>query len=359
MEYALIGEKLGHSFSKQIHNSLCDYDYQLQEIEPCDLKEFLQKRDFLGLNVTIPYKERVMEHLDNLSPLAKRIGAVNTVVNKNGVLTGYNTDYHGFIFMLKTANIDVKDKIVAVLGSGGASKMARVALNDLGAKEIIVVSRNGEYNYQTIRERKDIQVIVNATPVGMYPNNGECMVDLNDFCSLTGVVDMVYNPSVTELLFRAKQKNIPCVNGLLMLVGQAKYASEFFTDTKISDSEILRITKEIQFNTQNIVIVGMPGSGKTTIGKMISEHFNRPFFDSDVEFKNAFNKTPGDYITEFGEQAFRDKEEIIISDLSKRSGTVIATGGGSVLRPNNRKNIRQEIRLFLRSRCFRRNRQDA
>jgi shikimate dehydrogenase len=269
IEYGLIGGKLSHSFSKEIHEQLADYQYELKELTLEEVPDFIKGKSFKAINVTIPYKETVMPYLDEISDMARKIGSVNTIVNKNGKLYGYNTDYYGFTYMLAYGGISVKNKNVAVLGSGGASKTVVATLNDLGASSV-VVSRSGEINYENISKRKDINVIVNASPVGMYPNVGQCLVNLDDFPHLEGVVDLVYNPSLTEILRRAKVKGIAYVNGLSMLVAQAKKACELFIDTKIKDSEIDRITDKVAFNTRNIVFVGMPGCGKSTISKIIA-----------------------------------------------------------------------------------------
>ncbi len=339
MEYGLIGEKLGHSFSKEIHNQLCDYDYVIKEISKDDIPSFMANKDFKGINVTIPYKQTVIPFLDEISAKVRKIGAVNTIVNRDGKLYGYNTDYYGFNYMLSRTDIDVNGKTVALLGTGGAAKMARVALKDNGAKEVIVVSRNGDINYQTIKSRKDIQVIINATPMGMYPNNGDCLIDFNDFPNVEGVADMVYNPSVTEFIFRAREKGIKTVNGLSMLVAQAKLAAELFTGNEILDSQTEKTIFAVRKQTLNVTFVGMPASGKTTIGKELARLLDREFVDTDVIFESKYCHA-GKYIEEHGEQAFRDKEQQVLADLLKESRKVISTGGGGILRKINRKNIK-------------------
>lgn len=335
MKYGLIGEKLSHSFSPEIHAQFSSEEYLLKELAPSEVGEFLLNRDFLGINVTIPYKQTVMEYLDEISPVAKRIGAVNTIVNDNGKLKGYNTDYYGLKFMLSSANITLKGKTVAILGSGGASKTVIALCEDEGAKEILVVSRSGKINYENVSEC-DVNVIINASPVGMYPNNGGCLVNLNDFPSLEGVADLVYNPATTELLRRAKIKGINNANGLAMLVAQAKKARELFDNASISDEQNAIVTKKLQNQLKNIVLVGMPGSGKTTIGKAIARKTNRTFIDTDVEFEKETGITCSQYITQYGEQAFRDKETQVVERVAKLSKCVIATGGGAVLREQNR-----------------------
>lgn len=341
MEYGLIGGKLSHSFSKEIHLSLASYDYQLKELVKDEVPDFIKNKKFKAINVTIPYKETVMPYLDEISDMAKKIGCVNTIVNKNGKLYGYNTDYYGFSYMLTSAGIQVKDRIVAVLGSGGASKTIVAVLTDLGAKSILVVSRSGDINYQNLGERKDIQIIVNASPVGMYPSNGNCLVNLDDFPLLEGVADIVYNPSITELLRRAKEKGIKFANGLSMLVAQAKKACELFIDTTIDDSKIEEIIKKVEFETKNIVLVGMPGCGKTTIANQLGLVLDRKVVDLDLEFEKEYKITPAQCITAFGEQDFREKESVIVSKFCKESRLIISTGGGAVISSINRNAIKQ------------------
>lgn len=340
MEYGLIGEKLVHSFSPKIHNLIAPYDYSLCPLNKEAVAEFLRAKNFKGINVTIPYKQTVIAYLDELSNEAKRIGAVNTIKNQNGKLIGYNTDYFGFKYMLKSVEMEIKDQIVAVLGTGGASKAVKAVLEDLCAKEIVFISRNGEYDYNYLHNRTDINIIVNATPVGTYPNVEDCLVDLGKFTSIKGVADLVYNPSVTELIYRAKQLNIKCVNGLSMLVAQAKKSAEIFLEKDIDDGVIQDITLSIERQTKNLVLVGMPGVGKTTIGKLIATKTGRKFVDSDVVFTEKFNKTPATYILENGEKAFRDGEEEVLKELLKESGTVIATGGGAAIRELNVKRMK-------------------
>lgn len=341
MEYGLIGEKLSHSFSKEIHLSLASYDYQLKELTKEEVPDFIKNKKFKAINVTIPYKETVMPYLDEISDMAKKIGCVNTIVNKNGKLYGYNTDYYGFSYMLTSAGIQVKDRIAAVLGSGGASKTIVAVLTDLGAKSILIVSRNGELNYQNLGERKDIQIIVNASPVGMYPSNGNCLVNLDDFPLLESVADIVYNPSITELLRRAKEKGIKFANGLSMLVAQAKKACELFIDTTIDDSKIEEIIKKVELETKNIVLVGMPGCGKTTIANQLGLVLDRKVVDLDLEFEKEYKITPAQCISTFGEQDFREKESVIVSKFCKESRLIISTGGGAVISSINRNAIKQ------------------
>ncbi|MBO5223437.1 MAG: AAA family ATPase [Clostridia bacterium] len=346
MEYGLIGAKLSHSFSKEIHEQLADYKYELKELTLEQVPDFIKNKSFKAINVTIPYKETVMPYLDVISDMAKKIGSVNTIVNKNGKLYGYNTDYYGFSYMLEYGKISVKNKVVAVLGSGGASKTVVATLNDLGAKRVIIVSRSGEVNYSNISNVKDVNVIVNASPVGMYPNVGECLVDLDSFPNLEGIADLVYNPSLTEILRRAKAKGIAYVNGLSMLVAQAKKACELFIDIKIDDDKIDRITEAVAFKTRNIVFVGMPGCGKSTLAKILAQNLGREFVDTDEEFERTFDISPADCIKNNGEQDFRNKESCVVANVCKQSKKIIATGGGAVIREENRIAMKQNATVI-------------
>lgn len=279
MEYGLLGERLGHSFSPQIHRDLAGYDYQLLPTPPEAVEDLFARRAFQGLNVTIPYKRMVMPLCDEIDPRAAAIGAVNTVVNRNGRLTGYNTDIDGFLYMVRRAGMDMAGKKVVILGSGGTSRTARAAAGELGAREIVTISRHGEDNYQNLSRHADAQVLVNTTPVGMYPNWGQAPVSLESFPALEGVLDVVYNPLRTALLLQAEERGLPCSCGLPMLVAQAKRAAELFTGQNIDDSRAEAVLHGLREQLTSIVLIGMPGCGKTTVGRALAGKLGRTFVE--------------------------------------------------------------------------------
>lgn len=335
MKCGLLGRKLGHSYSPQIHGLLGDYSYELFEKEPEQLASFLREGDFTGINVTIPYKKDVIPYLDELSPAARKIGSVNTIVRRaDGSLFGHNSDYFGFVSLVKHSGIAVEGKKVLVLGSGGTSNMVVTALKDLGAVPV-VISRSGENNYENLHLHADASVIVNATPVGMYPNTGVSPIDLKRFPRLEGVLDVIYNPAKTKLLLDAEGLGIPHENGLWMLVAQAKEASEYFTGKKLSDAVIERIHRVLSHQMQNIILIGMPGCGKSTIGALLAEKQNRKFLDADEEIIRLAGKSISDIFAQDGEDVFRRWETTALENLGKQSGLVIATGGGCVTRSRN------------------------
>ena len=335
MKCGLLGRKLGHSYSPQIHGLLGDYSYELFEKEPEQLPFFLKDDDFTGINVTIPYKKDVIPYLDELSPAARKIGSVNTIVRRaDGSLFGHNSDYFGFVSLVKHSGIAVEGKKVLVLGSGGTSNMVVTALKDLGAVPV-VISRSGENNYENLHLHADASVIVNATPVGMYPNTGVSPIDLKHFPKLEGVLDVIYNPAKTKLLLDAEGLGIPHENGLWMLVAQAKEASEYFTGKKLSDAVIERIHRVLSHQMQNIILIGMPGCGKSTIGALLSEKLNRTFVDADEEIIRLAGKPIPDVFAQDGEEVFRHWETMALENLGKQSALVIATGGGCVTRSRN------------------------
>ncbi len=334
MKCGLLGRKLGHSYSPKIHSNLGSYSYSLFEKEPEELETFLKYGDFTGINVTMPYKKDVIPYCDELTDCAKKLGAVNVVVRRDGKLIGHNTDYFGFQSMVARSGISVTDKKALVLGTGGASATAVAVLKELGAK-VVIVSRTGENNYENLHLHADASFIVNATPVGMYPNTGVSPVDLVLFPKLEYVFDIVYNPARTQLLLDAEKRNIPCMNGLWMLVAQAKEASEWFADTKISDAEISRIYKILSAQMENIILIGMPGCGKSTIGKLLAEYLGKTFVDADAEIEKAAGITIPEIFAKDGEAGFRQLETQVLARLGMASGQVIATGGGCVTREEN------------------------
>ena len=349
MEYGLIGEKLGHSYSPQIHAQLADYRYELKAMPPEALDSFLTARDFKGLNVTIPYKQAVVPHCAELSDEAKDIGSVNTlVVREDGSMIGHNSDIGGFTYMLVKAGIDPKGCKAVVLGSGGTSLTARTALKRMGAREIIVVSRKGPVDYETLyADHADAEILINTTPVGMYPKTGASPVDLDRLPGIKGIVDVIYNPEKTKLILDAMKKNIPCVSGLPMLVAQAHEAAEWFTGKTIDAAEIERIVGEIKAQTLNLVLVGMPGCGKSSIGRILAEKTDRCLLDCDDEIVRRAGMSIPEIFEKFGEAHFRDLESQVLQDLCSESARIIATGGGAILRPENVRAMRQNGRV-----CF-------
>lgn len=340
--YGLLGETLGHSFSPQIHACLGDYEYKLFEVAPEDLDDFLRSGSFEGLNVTIPYKKAVMPYLAEISENAKAIGSVNTItVLPNGTLRGDNTDYDGFLYLVRRSGIAVNGKKALVLGTGGASLPVKKVLSDLGAREIISISRTGENNYQNLEKHFDADLIVNTTPVGMYPNNLQSPLSLDGFTQLSGVLDIVYNPQKTKLILDAEQRGIPAFSGLTMLVAQAKRAAELFLNTNIDDRKNDEIYETLSRQMKNIVLVGMPGCGKSTVGKALAKRLSRPFFDADQEIVKRAGKSIPEIFQAEGEAGFRKIETEVLFDLCRQSGAVIATGGGAVTVPQNHDILRQ------------------
>ena len=334
----LIGEHLSHSFSPEIHAHLADYPYTLCEVEADKLGEFFETTTLSAFNVTIPYKKAVIPFLSEISDEAARIGAVNTVVRlPNGQFRGENTDYYGFLSMLRDADVTVKGKKVLVLGTGGASVTVTTVLEDLEAAEIISVSRTGECNYDNVYTmHTDADIIVNTTPVGMYPHNGLSPIRLSAFPKLECVLDLIYNPARTALLLEAERLGIKHRNGLYMLVAQAKRAAELFLGCDIAEERIREIVKCVRKQTENIILIGMPGCGKSTAARNLSKLTGRASLDTDVEVL-AFTegKTPAEVITESGEAAFRKAETLAVEASGKQSRMIIATGGGVPTIPEN------------------------
>lgn len=357
MTYGLLGEKLAHSFSPQIHRELGNPAYTLTELPPEAVEEFFCKREFTAINVTIPYKKNALAACDRISPRAEAIGSVNTVVKQaDGHIFGYNTDAYGFEYMLKKGKIDPKGEKCLVLGSGGSSVMAQYVLRRLGAREVIVISRGGENNYENLHLHADAGVIVNTTPVGMYPKNGTSPVDLAQFPALKGVADLIYNPALTKLLLDAERLGIPHVGGLSMLVAQAKLAHLLFFGKVLSDEiavacpdkDIDAITHAIEAETKNILLIGMPSCGKSTVGRILAEETGRPLIDTDALIVERAGKSIPEIFAEEGEEAFRMLETAVAADLCKGAGQIIATGGGIVTRERNHDLIRQNsIVIFI------------
>ena len=349
MEYGLLGERLGHSFSPQIHRDLAGYDYQLLPTPPEAVEDLFARRAFQGLNVTIPYKRTVMPLCDEIDPRAAAIGAVNTVVNRNGRLTGYNTDIDGFLYMARRAGVDMAGKKVVILGSGGTSRTARAAAGELGAREIVTVSRHGEDNYQNLSRHADAQVLVNTTPVGMYPNWGQSPVSLESFPALEGVLDVVYNPLRTALLLQAEERGLPRSCGLPMLVAQAKRAAELFTGQNIDDSRTEAVLHGLRGQLTNIVLIGMPGCGKTTVGRALAGKLGRTFVDLDEEIVRRAGMSIPEIFAREGEAGFRERESALVREFGERTGLVVSTGGGVVTRRENYIPLKQNgLLLHLR-----------
>lgn len=338
MKYGLIGEKLGHSFSAVIHGMIGLYEYELCPVAREDFHEFMTKRDFCGINVTIPYKKDVIPYLKQMSLAAKLCGAVNTVVNRNGELYGDNTDFTGMQALLEKAGIDVKEKAVLILGSGGTSGTALALMKHLGAAKVQRVSRSGKdglITYEQAHLCKDTQIIINTTPCGMFPNADVSMMDLSAFPHLEGIADAVYNPLKSRLVLDGEKRGIPSVGGLYMLVSQAMFASQIFTGRADLISHTDDIYQRLLRDKQNIVLTGMPASGKTTIGRLLAERLGKPFYDIDTEVVKKAGKAISEIFRNEGEKAFRDMETETIRSLSACQGVVIATGGGVPLREEN------------------------
>lgn len=341
-KFGLIGEKLGHSYSKLIHSKLGDYTYDLCEVSEDEVEALLKDPAYGGFNVTIPYKKKVMAFCDELSKTSQDIGSVNTVVRgEDGKLRGYNTDYDGFKYLLKATGIEVCGRKCMVLGSGGASLTVQVVLRELSAKEVVVISRSGENNYENISRHFDSEIIVNTTPVGMYPGNGRTPVNLDDFHDCKGVVDLIYNPNRTKLVLDAMAKSIPATGGLEMLVAQAKEASEFFTGRLIDDEELDNIVEEIRSETLNAILIGMPGAGKTLLGGEIAERMGREFVDMDDVIEKHEGMSIPEIFEKKGESYFRRVESEMLEQVCARSGLVIATGGGVVKKKSNYNILKQ------------------
>lgn len=342
----LLGQHLGHSYSPAIHSQLANYSYSLYEKEPQDLAEFLKNGDFQGLNVTIPYKKAVIPYLDELSPVATRLGAVNTIVRRSdGTLIGHNTDYFGFRSMVEQSGLRPQCKKALVLGSGGASNTAVAVLEEIGA-QVVVISRSGENNYANLDRHSDAAIIVNTTPVGMYPHVCTAPIDLTLFPQLEGVLDVIYNPARTQLLLDAEARGLITMNGLWMLVAQAKESAEWFSGHSVSNDRIRQIHHRLQQQMENIILIGMPGCGKSTVGRKLASRLGRKFVDADAAIEAHAGMTIPAIFAQQGEEGFRKIETTVLAQLGKESGLVLATGGGCVTRPENYPPLHQNGRII-------------
>ncbi|MEE1011504.1 MAG: shikimate kinase [Acutalibacteraceae bacterium] len=346
--YGLLGRKLGHSLSPQIHSHLCDYEYKLYPTEPENLDAFFTDTSLKGYNITIPYKIEAFNRCDERSEVAERIGSVNTIIRRgDGTLYGDNTDYFGFSYMAKKCGCDFKGKKVLILGSGGASLTVKLVAADEGAREIVVVSRSGEENYANISRHYDADIIVNTTPVGMYPDNGERLIDLSEFTKCKKALDLIYNPARTVFLLDAQKLGIDCINGLYMLVAQALRAAEIFTGKSIPLSRIDEIYDAIISEQKNIVLIGMPGCGKSTCAALLSQKTGRECVDTDALIvENSGEKIP-DIFAKYGETEFRNRETEAVRSAGKLANKIIATGGGAILRKKNRIALRENSTVIF------------
>ena len=340
MRCGLLGEHLTHSFSPRIHKMLCDYEYKIYDIAPAALEDFVKNGNLDGFNVTIPYKKAVFPFIDEISPEAQAIGAINVVVRRDGKLYGHNTDYFGFAYMLDSAKINVIGKKAILFGNGGAAATIRAVLSDRKVRELVIIDKD-DNTPENLALHSDASLIINATPVGMYPNNRKAVTDLSLFPKCEAVLDIVYNPARTELMLQAEKRGIVAVGGLSMLVAQAARGFELFTGEKYDNGIIEQIIDRICRDTQNIILVGMPSCGKSTIGSLLANSLSREFFDADAEFERMHGLTPATAINTLGEAKFRDMEALTLAELGKMSGAVIATGGGAVTREENYPSLHQ------------------
>jgi shikimate dehydrogenase len=345
MKCGLLGRKLGHSYSPAIHARLGEYQYVLYEKEPAELEAFLRNGDWDGLNVTMPYKKAVIPYLDGLTDTAATVGAVNTIYRQNGKRIGHNTDFYGFQQMLLCSRLHPQGKKCLVLGSGGASDVAVRVLKDAGGN-VVVISRSGENNYSNLDRHKDAAIMINATPVGMYPQTGVAPLDLKQFPQLEGVLDVIYNPARTKLLMDAEQRGLVTMNGLWMLVMQAKESAERFMNHPIEAEQAKAIYNSLRRQMENIILIGMPGCGKSTIGRLVAEKLGRTFVDTDAEIEKKAQKSIPRIFAEDGEAAFRSLETEVLAQFGRQSGLVIATGGGCVTKADNYPLLHQNGTIF-------------
>ena len=352
MKYGLIGEHLTHSYSCEIHAQIADYEYELHELAPSELGGFLTKREFNAINVTIPYKQDVIPYLDGISDTAKRIGAVNTIVNRGGKLYGDNTDFAGMLALAKHIGVDMKGKKVLILGTGGASKTGHALAEYMGAESVYYVSRsgkNGSITYeQAVSEHSDAQVIINATPVGMFPKQGGRPIDISVFPKLEGVLDAIYNPLRTNLILDAQERGIPAEGGLYMLSAQAVHAAAVFQDIPLDESLVDKAFKSVKNDKQNIFLIGMPSSGKTTVGRILAEKCGKELADTDEYIVKKIGMPIADFFAKHGEAEFRKIEKETVAGLASTGGKIIATGGGAVLDAENVRALKQNgVLVFL------------
>lgn len=352
MKYGLIGEHLKHSYSCEIHAQIADYEYELHEIPPSGLGEFLKKREFNAINVTIPYKQDVIPYLDEISDTAKRIGAVNTIVNRNGRIYGDNTDFAGMLALAKHIGVDMKGRKVLILGTGGASKTGHALAEYMGAQSVFYVSRSGKdgsISYeQAVTEHSDAQIIINATPVGMFPKQDGRPIDISAFPKLEGVIDAIYNPLRTNLILDAQERGIPAEGGLYMLSAQAVHASAVFRDIPLDESLVDKAFKSVKNDKQSIVLIGMPSSGKTTVGRILAEKCGKQLADTDEYIVRKIGMPISDFFAKHGEAEFRKTEKETVAELSATGGRIIATGGGAVLDAENVRALKQNgVLVFL------------
>lgn len=352
MKYGLIGEHLKHSYSCEIHAQIADYEYELHEIPPSGLGGFLKKREFNAINVTIPYKQDVIPYLDEISDTAKRIGAVNTIVNRNGRLYGDNTDFAGMLALARHIGVDMKGRKVLILGTGGASKTGHALAEYMGAQSVYYVSRSGKdgsITYeQAVTEHSDARIIINATPVGMFPKQDGRPIDISAFPKLEGVIDAIYNPLRTNLILDAQERGIPAEGGLYMLSAQAVHASAVFRGIPLDESLVDKAFKSVKNDKQNIVLIGMPSSGKTTVGRILAEKCGKQLADTDEYIVRKIGMPISDFFAKFGEAEFRRIEKETVAELSATGGRIIATGGGAVLDPENVRALKQNgVLVFL------------
>lgn len=346
MKFGLIGKTLKHSYSKIIHEKFGEYLYDLLSLEEESLPSFLESPEYSGFNITIPYKKTIIPFCDKISKEAEKIGSVNTVIKKDGKLLGFNTDYAGFLAMAKRTGIDFSGKKVAILGSGGTYSTAFAVTSDEGAREIVSVSRCGEFNYENISLWNDAEIIVNTTPVGMFPNNGDSIINIDDFKNLEGVIDVIYNPLKTKLVIDAEKKGIKSTGGLYMLIFQAKEAFEIFTGKNFPDEKTEEIFNSLTKDTENIVLVGMPGCGKSTAGKFLFEHTGKELLDTDSLIEEKFNMKPAEILNKYGEDYFRNIEAECVRDIGKLTGKIISCGGGIVKREENFYSLKQNGKII-------------